>query len=89
MPLGSSGPGFQGHLLRGKAPRAQRGGQGKQEVEAVEGRGSMASGRCGGLPGRGGLGMDLQITFILSLNAYLLSTYYVLGTWSIVMNKTA
>lgn len=55
----------------------------------MEGRGSMASGRCGGLPGRGGLGMDLQITFILSLNAYLLSTYYVLGTWSIVMNKTA
>lgn len=61
------------------------------QAEAEVGKDPIAWGRCGGLPGRGRLGMDYKdyiCSFIHSLSTYLLSIFYVPGTWTRTVNKT-
>lgn len=51
----------------------------------------IAWGRCGGLPGRGGLATDYKdyiYSFTHTVNTHLLSTYYVPVTWTGTVNKT-
>ena len=55
---------FPSHLLMRREPKAQREGRagGRWQVEAEVGEDPIAWGGLGGLPGRGGLGMDYKIT---------------------------
>lgn len=61
------------------------------QMEAEVGEDPIGWGRCGGLPGRGRLGMDCKgyiYSYIHALSTYLLSTCYVPGTWTRTVNKT-
>ena len=64
---------FLGSSTETNGAQGPEGGQGRQEVEAEEGEKPMALERCGGLPGRGRLGMDCKgyiSSFTHSIHTY-------------------